>query len=282
MNDFDPLTQSVFVGLLAAYNNHIKLGESGKLKDKQNRFGDMALRADVEAEEIVLDSLKKYSVKNKKKLIYKGEEMGEGQEGIGEETIFAVMDGLDGSGNYLNISKFGYGTMIAVSNTVNPKYEDFIVSGLAMMQEEKIVIAVKNDGVYLFDITSRKFEKISNFKSDEKFDDTKVLANKYFQEELECYGDKMWRMTGSTAWSIFSICTEDKFNGLIEVTRKGNLEQPILYLMITSLGGVMTDKDGNSIGNYEFNSWGQKEKLILVTAKNQTVGDEMLKSIKIS
>lgn len=281
MNNFSPLAKCIFDGLLNAFHKHKKLAENGKLKDKQNRFGDMALRADVEAEEIILSSLKKYTKDSKVKLIYRGEELGDGEVGTGEKTIFAVFDGLDGSGNYLNESKFGYGTMIAISENDNPKYNDFIVAGLAMMEEEKIVIAVKNKGVYVYDVQSKQFIQINNFNKTYEFDDYKILANKYFPEELNAYGNKSWIMTGSTAWSIYSICTGDKYNGLIEVTRKGNLEQPILYLMITTLGGIMIDKEGQSIGNYDFKTWGQTEKLFLITAKNKSIADSILKSIHI-
>ncbi|HLD92312.1 MAG TPA: hypothetical protein VI795_02850 [Patescibacteria group bacterium] len=275
---FDPLQQIIFDGLLKVYDNHLKLGEKGKLKDKQNRFGDMAMRADVEAEEILLASLKNYSKESKTKLIYKGEEIGEGEIGEGEGQIFSVFDGLDGSSNYLAKSEFGYGTMIAVAKVNNPKYDDFIISGLAMMEEAKIIITIKNDGVYVYDVKTKNFEKLKNFVVDEKFSDSKMLANKYFPEELTVYGDKPWVMTGSTAWSIFSICTDNKYCGLIEVTRKGNLEQPILYLMNTTLGGVMVDKNGNFIGSYDFKTWGQDEKLFLITAKNKNVAEDILKS----
>jgi fructose-1,6-bisphosphatase/inositol monophosphatase family enzyme len=278
MNNFSPLAKCIFDGLLNAFHNHKKLAENGKLKDKQNRFGEMALRADVEAEEIILSSLKKYTKDSKVKLIYRGEELGDGEVGTGEKTIFAVFDGLDGSDNYLNESKFEYGTMIAVSETENPKYKDFTVSGLAMMEERKIVITIRNKGMYLYDVETKKFSKIENFSDNEKFSDLSILANKYFPEELNAYGDTTWIMTGSTAWSIYSICTDIKYNGLIEVTRKGNLEQPILYLMITTLGGVMVDKNGNSIGNYDFKTWGQNEKLFLITAKSKNVAEVILKS----
>lgn len=281
MNNFSPVAKCIFDGLLNAFHNHKKLAENGKLKDKMNRFGDMALRADVEAEEIVLSSLKKYTKDSKVKLIYRGEELGDGEVGTGEKTIFVVFDGLDGSGNYLNESKFGYGTMIAVSEIKNPKYKDFTVSGLAMMEERKIVITIRNKGMYLYDVETKKFSKIENFSDNEKFSDLSILANKYFPEELNAYGDTTWIMTGSTAWSIYSICTRDKYNGLIEVTRKGNLEQPILYLMITTLGGIMIDKEGKSIGNYDFKTWGQDERLFLITAKNKSIADSILKSVHI-
>lgn len=284
MDKFDALTKYIFEFLLKVYLNHSKLSERGKLKDKKNRFGDMALRADIEAEEIILKSLEQISKKENYKIESNSEELGENViNSDGKNTLFVVFDGLDGSSNYLHESMFGFGAMFALAKTKNPKYKDFIASGLVMMKEKMIVIAIKGRGLILYDIGAKKFQKIRKFNKSERFNDSKTLANKYFPEELEAYGEKPWVMTGSTAWSIFSMCTDKKFNALIEVTRKGNLEQPILYLMITELGGVMVNKNGKSIGNNFFKTWGQKGagEEFLITAKNLIIAKQLLKSLSI-
>ena len=73
------------------------------------------------------------------------------------------------------------------------------------------------------------------------------------------------------------------FNGLIEVTRKGNLEQPALYLMITELGGVMIDRNGESAEERDFKTWAQSRdgEEYLITAKNMTVARQVLTRAKI-
>jgi len=272
--NFNPISKAIFDGLLSAYQNHKKLGEEGKTKDKENRFGDMALRGDVEAEEHILYSLKNLSERENYRIICKSEELGENElNPEGTKDFFAVFDGLDGSSNYLKGGEFGYGTMVAVASGENPKYEDFVVAGEAMMEEGKIILAVKNEGVFVYDVAKEEFTNLSKFKNDEVFSDSKTLGNKYFPEEIKAYGDKPWIMTGSTAWSIFSMCTDSRFNGLIEATRKKNLEQPVLYLMITELGGVMVDENGKSIGPNDFKTWGQSRdgEEFLVTAKNRGI-----------
>lgn len=282
--NFDPISKSVFDGLLNAYNNHINLGANGSIKDKKNRFGDMAMRADIEAEEHVFSSLKKFSDENSFRIICKSEELGEQElNPNGQKTLFAVFDGLDGSTNYVKKGEYGYGTMVAVADNENPKYQDFFVAGLAMMEEGKIVLAIKNEGVYLYDIANDGIKKLDKFNQAETFGDDKTLANKYFPEEINAYGDKPWVMTGSTAWSIYSICTDQKYNSLIEVTRKKNLEQPIIYLLITELGGVMVDKNGNSIGEKIFNEWGQHGdgEEYLVTSKNLKPANDIISNINI-
>ena len=278
----DPIAKAVFDGLLNAYNNHINLGASGSTKDKKNRFGDMAMRADIQAEELIFSSLKKLSEENSFRIICKSEELGDQElNPSAKKTLFAVFDGLDGSANYLSKSDFGYGTMIALADNENPKYQDFFVAGMAMMEEGKIVLAVKNDGVYLYDMANDGIKKLDKFSQTEVFADDKTLANKYFPEELKAYGDKPWIMTGSTAWSIYSICTDKKFNALIEVTRKKNLEQPILYLLITELGGVMVDKNGVSIGQNSFADWGQARdgEEFLITAKSEAVASTIMEKL---
>lgn len=278
----DPVAQAVFDGLLAAYKNHKSLGEGGKTKDRINRFGDMALRADVEAEEKLFESLKSLAEKENLHIICRSEELGDQDVNPdGTKTYFAVFDGLDGSGNYLKNSEFGYGTMVAIAEGPDPKYEDFFVAGEAMMEEGEILIAVKNEAVYEFSADSQKSDKLAKFDANEAFDDSKTLANKYFPEELKAYGSKPWIMTGSTAWSIFSIASDTRFNGLIEVTRKKNLEQPILYLVATTLGGVMVDGKGDSIGSKNFKSWGQDRdgEEFLITAKNIKIASQILAEI---
>lgn len=280
--NLDPIAQSVFDGLLSAYKNHIILGESGKNKDKQNRFGDMALRADVAAEEKILSALKTLSEEKDLRIICRSEELGDQElNPKGKETLFVVFDGLDGSSNYLKDSEFGYGTMVAIAHGENPKYEDFFVAGEAIMKEGKLVLAVKGRGVLVYDVPNSEFKKLDKFNQSEEFDNRKILANKYFPEEIRAYGDKPWIMTGSTAWSIFTVCSGDKYSALIEVTRKKNLEQPTLYLLINELGGVMVDKNGESIGPHGFKSWGQSRdgEEFLVSAKNEVIAMALLASI---
>lgn len=295
------LAETVFSGLVDAYHNHCALGESGREKNRQNRFGDMALKADVEAEEIILTSLKRYSELSKVKVFYQGEEMGTGEiiDGDQTEAILAVFDGLDGSGNFLNPKDWPYGTMVAIADNENPTYKDFKIAGISLMEEGLIILAIKNVGVIVYDVNQNEFKELKAFDKSEEFDDTKTLANKYFPEEFAAYGDNIWAMKGSTAASISAICIgkqikdekypamNDGWNGLIEVTRKNNLEQPILYLLITTLGGVMVDQNGKSIGDEKFKDWGQKnpdgteDRQIVVTAKNKIIANAILSQIKI-
>jgi fructose-1,6-bisphosphatase/inositol monophosphatase family enzyme len=270
----------IFEGLENAYKNHVSLGENGRAKDKINGFGDMALRADGEAEEKITESLQKFAIENNTRVICKSEELGDQEiNPKGAETYFAVFDGLDGSSNYLKIGEWGYGTMWALAKNEKPTYDDFEIAGIAMMEQGKILISQKGIGLTIINMTTMEKVNMPKFDLNETYDHSKILANKAFPEEIAAIGENSndWPMTGSTAASIVTICTGEKWQGLVEVTRKNNLEQPILFVMIESLGGVMVNHNGNSIGPNEFKDWAQKkvdgsdDRQLLITARNQDI-----------
>src|SRR3989344_3344288 len=82
--------------LRAAYQVHESLDERGEEVVFKNQFGDTALRVDVEAENAVIDFLKKWNVPIR---IISEEH---GQIDISDEPKYlGILDGLDGSNRYL-------------------------------------------------------------------------------------------------------------------------------------------------------------------------------------
>ncbi len=287
-------SEAVFKGLLFAYKNHKKLGYSGKLKDKENQFGEMALRADIEAEERVLVHLAGWAKKSGVFLEYRGEELGEDFTGSkGGERYLATIDGLDGSANYLEKTDFPYGTMVAVAKGQDPTYDDFEIAGIMLPEEGWIVLAIKNWGVCVYDIENKTTDVLPRFAKDyeelklAEYDTEKILADDYFPEAEKLLGDKagVWPRTGSTAATIVAMAIRDLiqepiedyslmndgWQALVDVTRKGNLEQPILFRIITELGGFMVDENGESIADMKFRQWGQDEKLPVITVQNEAI-----------
>jgi len=277
---------AVFDGMLSAYKNHQELGEDGKKKDRINQFEDQALRADIEAEEQVLESLKLWAQKANIKLNYRGEEVGKDTVGIeGGEPYLALIDGLDGSDNYKQKTDWPYGTMVAVAKGEDPNYEDFEVAGVTLHEEGLLILAIKNLGVWVYDTERQTSMPLPRFDNDGEYDEERILADDYFPETQELLGEKrgIWPRTGSTAATISalvmdSIIKDDKYpmmnegwQALVDVTRKGNLEQPVLYLMINELGGFMVDRDGKSIGDYNFDIWGQNEKVPVITSRSSKI-----------
>lgn len=279
------VVEAAFDGLLNAYKGHKRLGEDGKKKDAPNQFGDLALRADIEAERKIRQAFKKWADKDEVLVIYRGEELGRDELGyLPGEKYFVVFDGLDGSDNFLKDTQWPYGTMVAVAKGEDPIYEDFEVAGITMHEEGWIVLGIKGVGVFVVDVKKKKLIKLPRFK-DEDYDSGKILADDYFPEAQELLGEKreIWSRTGSTAATIVAIAAgrimkdreypgmNEGWQALVDVTRKGNLEQPVLYRIISELGGVMVDRQGRSIGGKKFIQWGQEEKVPVITASSTKV-----------
>jgi len=276
----------IFDALLAAYSNHSTLGKKGKeiISDEHDTVQNN-LRADIESEQKMFDVIKPDS--------YWGEEIGREEKEIGD---FWVLDGIDGTANYSEKTNWSYGAMIAGADFSDPSYSDFKVAGVGMFEEGFALVAEKGGGVFVCDFKSKKEIKLSKFDQSVEFDEEKILSDNYYQEAKDILGrwQDIWPRTGSTAASIVAIAireiVKDKkysimnkcWQGLFDVTRKGNLEQPILYLVLSELGGVMIDKNKDDIGPYKFKTWGQNEneRIPVISAISKTVAKKILSKLK--
>lgn len=283
-------------GLKRAYLNHKALGEAGKERvgDSTNQFKDQPLRGDLKAESQVLSGLRAWAKASGSFIKVKSEELGYTESGkVQGKHYLAVLDGLDGTGNYKTPGEFSYGTMVAVAESETPTYEDFVASGIMLPEESWIILAIKGVGVFVHELDSDKTVKLPKF-GDEDFNDKRILADNYFKEAKALLGDKQesWPRTGSTAASIAAIATNGvlpnwkyprmnlAWQGLVDVTRKGNLEQPVVYRIIRELGGLMITDKGEDVGDKSFLTWGQSEKLPIIIARNKkildAINDELL------
>lgn len=280
--------------LVLACSAHRVMGNSGKDKNVTNQFGEQALRADLAAEETVLNSFRTYSENKSITLEVRGEETATSILGESGEKYFAVLDGLDGSSNFLNSNEWSYGTMFAVAKGDDPTYQDFEVAGIGLPEENWILIAIKGSGVFVYDIDNKTYNKIDRFDSIE-YDETKILSDNYFPEAKSMLGkmQEKWPRSGSTAASIVAIAIGNQienskypemnkgWQGLADLTRKGNLEQPVLHLILSELGGVMVDKNGEEIGNNHFKDWGQDKKVPVISAKSQEISRKILSELTL-
>lgn len=302
------LAEVAFNSLYGAYQRHKELGEGGKeIVRQEEDVVQTHIKADIEAEEAVFQEFERWVEKNDYLLEYWAEELGRGEiVGPGghsgdryygeDETFFVTWDGLDGSANFLESNlDFSYGTMLAIARGENPTYGDFEVAGVAMHEEGLIILGIKGVGVFVIDVENEKLIKLPNFE-EEDYDSSKILADNYYPEARELLGDKseIWPRAGSTAAAIVAITVgnvvkNEKFpkmnkgwQGLVEVTRKRNLEQPVLFLFSKILGGIMADESGESIEDEKFKDWGQKEKLGVFTVKSKTVLDGMRTDLSLT
>src|SRR3989344_3191881 len=286
------LALSIFNAFSLVCLAHRKMGGEGRKKDILNQFGEQTLRADFAAEQTFLEYLRKYAEEKEIILEVRGEETATSILGDKGKKYFAVLDGLDGSSNYLNPSEWPYGTMFAVAKGGNPLYRDFEVAGIGLPEENWILIAIKECGVFIYDIDHQIYRRIKSFHA-VKYDETKILSDNYFPEAKRMLGkmQKSWSRSGSIAASIIAIVigeqiADDKYSkmngnwqGLADVTRKGNLEQPVSYLILSELGGVVVDKNGKDIGNRHFKNWGQNKKVPIISAKSQEIAKKILSKL---
>lgn len=284
-------------GLIAAHRNHQELGEGGRERVKKNQFEDEALRADLEAEENVLFGIEEWAKRNTRQVLVRGEEIGQrvvGSDYTLEQACFATLDGLDGTANYAKEADFPYGTMVSIAEVNDPNYEDFVASGMMFPVEGVILLAIKDMGVFLHEIEGERTVRLNSFDQEEEFDDTRILSDDYFPEAQEYLGEKAgdWPRTGSTAATLAAIAglKDEKYprmnegwQGLADVTRKGNLEQPIMYMFMKELGGLMVDRNGKDIGKHRFDGWGQGEnnRVPVILAKNRRVLEGILKEVNL-
>lgn len=290
----DSLTQATLHALKLVCLRHRKLGDKGRSKDAINQFGEQALVADLMAEETVIEYFSKYAKLNGITLEVRGEETATTFLGDHGEKYFAVLDGLDGSSNYLDPNEWPYGTMFAIAKGSNPSYQDFKVAGIALPEENRVLIASKGSGVFVYDIEKLTSTKINSFKP-EKFDETKILSDNYFPEAKKMLGkmQDVWPRTGSTAASVVAIAVGEQledslyppmnlnWQGLADITRKGNLEQPVLYLILSELGGITVDQEGNKIDIQIFKKWGQTEKIPVISARSSEITQKILSKLTL-
>lgn len=286
----------IYEGLNQALINHQNLGLSGPEEIQKNQFGETALRADLEAEKKILETVKEWVTSQSHiALRYLGEEVGSGVLGQGKEEWFLVIDGLDGSANYQAQDKaeWPYGTMVALAKGGNPRYEDFLVAGITLPEENWLALGVKERGVFLFDLKNDEVTQLPAFPL-VTYNDQLILADDFYPEAKQFIGPKnrkVWPRTGSVAASYVALVlqaqvTDKRFGemnqnwqALVDVTRKGNLEQPVGFLFLNLLGGKMIDSQGQSIGKKRFLTWGQDSHQPVILAINDAVIFGLAKSL---
>lgn len=180
------------VGMELVYRGHKSLGEKGKLQDRPNQYKEMALRADVQAEDAFLYRLRLWAVENDVTVYTRGEESGEktlSREQVSKDKRLLVLDGLDGSANYLQRTDWGYGTMAAIASTEDPTYDDFETVAIMMPEEGWTILAQDGKGVYIIALETGEITKLRMF-GNENYDDTKILSDNYFEEAKKLLGKK--------------------------------------------------------------------------------------------
>lgn len=174
-----------FNALNDAHSKFLELVQEGTAHNDVglNQFGEMAMRIDVAAEDVVLSSLKNYSQKHDQGIQIVSEEHGELT--VGDNPLLtAFIDGLDGSSVFRDSKATARcGTMFSLYEGLNPKFENYLLGGITDHILGKTVLAVKGEGTQLLHGNGALPVKASNKKILDH--STKI----YIDEGVQNYSD---------------------------------------------------------------------------------------------
>lgn len=294
--------------LRAAYSTQRRLLEEGGIGDlvgRDNKGGDQSTRGDLESEKAVIN----YFRKEKFPIRLIAEEHGE-IDITPNPKYLGILDGIDGSSGLAANPRSRCGTMLAITDNFDPRYEDFIFAGLTEFVTEKILYAVKGRGtVLLYDLEGKSSDlnygrygrpnKISENTrmyvdsmldpSEYKegvtagMDEIRELMERTFADSL----DGKIKLVGgcsSAAMCLDLIIGEVDLVG--QVIAKGVFEPPVQYLLVKERGGAVLGMDGRDIGDERWSKYGRRSEdgrptmSPLLLASSEELGREVLNLLR--
>ncbi|MEK6830724.1 MAG: hypothetical protein AABX77_01725 [Nanoarchaeota archaeon] len=233
------------------------------------RGEDRATKGDWESEEVVISYLKKENFPGK--II--SEEHGQ-IDIIKNPGYLAILDGIDGSSGLVKNQETRCGTILTVSDSLKPTYDDFIFSGITEFVSDRIVYGLKGEGVWLIENVGKneKITKLPNFQEKNKSFPEKIIKidcynvsyadgitkgmnqfEEFMAEKVVSKLEGKMKLTGSITHS--EMCLDlllGEIDAVAHVVAKGVFEPPNLYLMTKELGGWVSDLKGNDLRNREW------------------------------
>ncbi len=275
--DIESLEKIAITALKEAYKLHQKLGAAGEELVQKNQFGETALRMDIEAEKAVINVFRKENVP----IRIISEEHGVTE--IGSNPIYlGILDGLDGSSVYKRQRDEGrYGTMLGIFSNPNPRYDNYLFSGVMEHPTRRLFYAIKGKGSFV--IIDGKSEGIhcSNTKNLNK--KTRIYIDEYFDFNKKTFSEKL-KGFNTTYYGASCVYYVDLASGnadlVLECTRKNNLEIAIAYGLVTESGGVMVTSEGLSFGPKKYLKFGQDRYIPVISASTKELAEELIEHIK--
>lgn len=285
-SEIDELTQISNEALKRSYVSHQELGTKGLEEIKQNQFGEKALKADWEAEEVVIKTFEEYGIP----ITIISEEHGRVELGT---AFLGILDGLDGTNRYRAFMtgdrRARYGTMFGIFKSTNPSYDDYLTSGVMEHPTKRLVFASKDKGAFIVNIDNdeRSAIKVSSAR---RFDNKIRILVDYYPSEYEFhrtvikpYVDKLegfdFRTLRSSEAHYVDLASGEA-DLVFECTRKGNLEIAVAYGLVTEASGVIITADGSSIGLRKYFEFGQREYIPVVSASTLEVARGFLQNTR--
>lgn len=256
---------------------HKELGETGKQIVQKNRFGDTALRIDIEIENAILSFLKKLQIP----IRVVSEE--NGTVDICNNPIYlGILDGLDGTNVYKKSCGTGrYGTMFGIYSNIYPLYNDYLSSGIIEHSKKCITFASKGTGSFFK--CGNNLKSIYCSKKNKVDKNTKIYIDEFFDINIKTFSKKLYdfntKCSGSSSIYYIDLVSGDA-DLVLECTRKGNLELAVAYGIIVEAGGVMITLDGDDLGPMSYLDFGQQEYLPIISACTDKLGKSLIKFLQ--
>lgn len=253
--------------LMRAFDALKKLGPKGEERIEKNQFGETALRADIEAEQAVIEVLQQSGIP----IVIDSEEH-KFVRLSNRPQYYAVLDGVDGSVEYETTHGQGrYGTMFGIYQNEDPTYGDYLFQGIMEHATQSLYFSVKGKGAFvktpkrIYQITTSGQKRFSQntrvYFTEGDFDNFHV-DKQPFLRVLEGVG---FNRLGSAA-AHYADLASGRVDLVIEPTRKGNLEPAAAYGLIIEAGGVIGTIEGELLKDKKIKEFGQKESVPLIAA----------------
>lgn len=270
------LEEIAIKSLNKTYHIHQELSVAGEELVEKNQFGETALKVDIEAEKAVINTLKEARFPIK---IISEEH---GTISLYEDpTYLGILDGLDGSGVYKKERGKGrYGTMFGIFSNLNPRYDDYLFSGIMEHSTERLFFASKGKGSFI--ILNGKIKLIhcsDNLKLNKK---TRIYIDEYFNINKKTFSKKLQEFNtlylGSSA-VYYADLASGNADLVLECTRKGNLEIAVAYGLETEAGGTMVTLDRISLGEKRYLEFGQERHIPIISASTKQLAEELIQHL---
>lgn len=270
------LEQIALEALHKAYQLHEQLGVEGEALVQKNRFGETALKVDIEAEKAVIATLRESQIP----IRIISEEHGL-VEITANPVYLGILDGLDGSTVYKRARGKGrYGTMFAIFSNLNPAYDDYLFSGIMEHSTQSLFFAMKGKGSHLLrDGKQTPIHASSAFQLDQQ---VRIYVDESFEINQETFSARL-RNFQTTHLGASAVYYADVASGqadlALECTRKGNLEIAAAYGLAHEAGAVMVTLDGASLKGQKYLEFGQDRHIPVITASTQALAQDLIKYI---
>lgn len=252
--------------LANAKRRHDELGDKGLERVQENQFGETALLGDIECERAIFEVLRKYKVPIR---IISEEH---GVTDITENPVLlGIVDGIDGTVNYRNSRGRGrYGTILGIFSNLDPTYGDYDFSGIMEHSTNLLYYALPNQGSFRTDLTSGETRVLKTSGITRQEEIALLYHSLGYNDISRRYLNGLPDLFPSEEISSLAATYIDLSSGraeaIMDVTRKGNLEQMAAFGLIQEAGGVMITLDGESVARQNYSVFGQRESIPLITA----------------